>query len=54
MRSVTAIAICAVAIATTAAQAQEVDWKKVDAPIGRSATVTNDVHRYGFPAVIFR
>src|SRR4029079_11428984 len=34
---------------TTAACAQEVDWGKVDAALGRKAAVTADVHRYGFP-----
>ena len=34
---------------TTAASAQEVDWTKVDAALGRKAAVTADVHRYGFP-----
>src|SRR6266446_2506057 len=33
----------------TAANAQEIDWKKVDEAAGRSAAVTGDVHRYGFP-----
>jgi biotin operon repressor len=33
----------------TAASAQEIDWKKVDEAIGRSAAVSGDVHRYGFP-----
>jgi hypothetical protein len=32
-----------------AAQAQEVDWKKVDDTFGRTAAVSGDVHRYGFP-----
>ncbi len=32
-----------------AANAQEVDWKKVDAALGRSAAVSGDVHRYAFP-----
>jgi Domain of Unknown Function (DUF1259) len=32
-----------------AANAQEIDWKKVDEALGRSGTVTGDVHRYGFP-----
>jgi hypothetical protein len=31
------------------ANAQEIDWKKVDEAIGRSAAVSGDVHRYGFP-----
>jgi hypothetical protein len=34
---------------TAAASAQEVDWTKVDAALGRKAAVTADVHRYGFP-----
>lgn len=33
----------------TAAHSQEVDWKQVDDVLGRTATVTQDVHRYGFP-----
>src|SRR6476660_5872077 len=33
----------------TAASAQEVDWAKVDAALGRKAAVTADVHRYAFP-----
>jgi hypothetical protein len=37
------------AILATAASAQEVDWAKVDAALGRKATVTADVHRYAFP-----
>src|SRR3954466_15731107 len=36
-------------ILATAANAQEVDWGKVDAALGRKAAVTGDVHRYGFP-----
>jgi Domain of Unknown Function (DUF1259) len=31
------------------ANAQEIDWKKIDDMLGRSAAVTGDVHRYGFP-----
>src|SRR4051812_38730780 len=34
---------------TTAASAQEIDWTTVDAAIGRTAAVSGDVHRYGFP-----
>jgi hypothetical protein len=32
-----------------AAHAQAIDWKKVDEVLGRTATVSGDVHRYGFP-----
>jgi len=49
MRVVQILAICALATATTAANAQEIDWKKVDEAIGRTAAVSGDVHRYGFP-----
>src|SRR5947209_20568303 len=36
-------------ILATVANAQEVDWTKVDAALGRKAAVTGDVHRYSFP-----
>jgi biotin operon repressor len=50
MRAVYVLAICAVATIGGAAKAQEIDWKKVDEAIGRSAAVVSgDVHRYGFP-----
>jgi Domain of Unknown Function (DUF1259) len=47
MRFVPVFAICA--LASAAANAQEIDWKKVDEAIGRSAVVAGDVHRYNFP-----
>jgi len=31
------------------AQAQGVDWQKVDETLGRKPAVVDDVHRYGFP-----
>jgi len=31
------------------ANAQAIDWTKVDEAMGRKAAVTDDVHRYGFP-----
>jgi Domain of Unknown Function (DUF1259) len=50
MRAVHVLAICAMATIGSAASAQEIDWKKVDEAIGRSAAVVaGDVHRYGFP-----
>src|SRR5262249_14335521 len=49
MRVVYVLAICAAATIGSAAKAQEIDWKKVDEAIGRSAAVSGDVHRYGFP-----
>src|SRR5437588_10144700 len=50
MRGVHVFALCALATIGSAANAQEIDWKKVDEAIGRSpAAVAGDVHRYGFP-----
>jgi Domain of Unknown Function (DUF1259) len=50
MRGVHVLAFCALASIGSAANAQEIDWKKVDETIGRSAAVvSNDVHRYAFP-----
>src|SRR5262245_29996027 len=50
MRAVHVPAICAIAAIGSAANAQEIDWKKVDEAIGRSAAaVSGDVPRYGFP-----
>jgi hypothetical protein len=43
------VAILLAVASTTTANAQEVDWQKVDAAMGRSGAVTGDVHRYGFP-----
>lgn len=31
------------------ARGAEIDWKKVDAALGKSATVSGEVHRYGLP-----
>ncbi|MFL5059602.1 MAG: DUF1259 domain-containing protein [Xanthobacteraceae bacterium] len=39
----------AIAAFASAASAQEIDWQKVDDAFGRKATVSADVHRYGFP-----
>jgi hypothetical protein len=49
MRAFRLLAICAAVAGATAANAQDIDWQKVDAAIGRSGAVTGDVHRYGFP-----
>jgi len=34
---------------STLANAQEVDWQKIDGALGRKPAVSGDVHRYGFP-----
>lgn len=43
------IFVTAAMTAGTTANAQEIDWKKIDDTLGRSAAVVGDVHRYGFP-----
>ena len=42
-------ALAAAALLPGAAAAQSVDWKKVDAAFGKTATVSGEVHRYGLP-----
>src|SRR5262245_44054472 len=49
MRALRLLAICAAVAGATTAYAQDIDWQKVDAAIGRGAAVAGDVHRYGFP-----
>jgi hypothetical protein len=50
MRKMPWIAGCLFAISFAAsAQAQAIDWQKVDDAFGRKPVVTDDVHRYGFP-----
>jgi hypothetical protein len=34
---------------STLAQAADIDWKKVDAALGKTAAVSGEVHRYGLP-----
>lgn len=50
MRTLVSLLIGGVVLmAAASVQAQEIDWQKVDDAFGRKATVTGDVHRYGFP-----
>ena len=49
MRTVKLLAVCAMVTTVTAANAQGIDWQKVDAALGRTAAVAGDAHRYGFP-----
>ena len=50
LRTLFAVLIGTAALAAAkAASAQEIDWKKVDEAMGRTAAVSGDVHRYGFP-----
>jgi len=41
--------VAAAILISATANAQDIDWKKIDDVLGRSAAVTGDVHRYGFP-----
>jgi Domain of Unknown Function (DUF1259) len=50
MRAFQMLAACsAVLIVATAATAQQIDWTKVDATLGKTGAVSGEVHRYGFP-----
>src|SRR6266446_4771262 len=50
MRAIQLLTTCGVALTiAAAANAQEIDWKKVDAALGKTAAVSGEVHRYGFP-----
>jgi hypothetical protein len=41
--------VAALSGAHVPAKAADIDWKKVDAALGKTATVADDVHRYGLP-----
>ena len=47
MKTITMLMAGALALASASAYAQEIDWKKVDSALGKSAVVSGDVHRYG-------
>jgi hypothetical protein len=50
MRIFSAVILSVAILASAAvANAQAIDWQKVDAAFGRKAAVSGDVHRYGFP-----
>jgi hypothetical protein len=49
MRSLIVLSVLAGLFVGTPAHAQGVDWKQVDGIFNRTAAVTGDVHRYGFP-----
>jgi Domain of Unknown Function (DUF1259) len=52
MRAIlTSVVAVAALMVTSAVNAQGIDWKKVDQEMGRSATVSADVHRYGIPRI---
>lgn len=43
------LAVSAALALSPAVRAAEIDWTKVDAALGKTATVGGDVHRYGLP-----
>src|SRR5437660_10051711 len=51
MRAVQMLKTCGVmlTIAAAAANAQQIDWKKVDTTLGKTGAVSGEAHRYGFP-----
>jgi hypothetical protein len=50
MRAVQILIACGLIISTAAAaDAQGIDWSKIDATFGRTAAVSGEIHRYGFP-----
>lgn len=49
MRSLIVLSVLAGLSIGTPAHAQGIDWKQVDGIFNRTAAVTGEVHRYGFP-----
>jgi hypothetical protein len=49
MTKLTIAALLAAIAIPCAGQAADIDWKKVDATMGKTAAVSGDVHRYGLP-----
>ena len=49
MRGLISFLAVGTVIVSTLANAQEVDWQKIDGALGRKPAVSGDVHRYGFP-----
>jgi hypothetical protein len=48
-QSLTLLALGTALLLSQAARADAIDWKKVDAALGKTATVSGEVHRYGLP-----
>jgi hypothetical protein len=48
MHRIVLFVLVALTLVGPAAAADEIDWKKVDEVLGRTAAVSADVHRYGF------
>src|ERR1700676_3932782 len=45
----TLLALGAALLTSLPARAADIDWKKVDAALGKTAAVSGEVHRYGLP-----
>jgi hypothetical protein len=48
-RNLTLLILVAAMAFSALAKAAEIDWKKVDAALGKTAAVSGEVHRYGLP-----
>jgi Domain of Unknown Function (DUF1259) len=48
-RKLTLLTLTAAIAFPTLAAAADIDWKKVDAALGKTAAVSGEVHRYGLP-----
>jgi hypothetical protein len=48
-QSITLLALGTALLLSQAARADAIEWKKVDAALGKTATVSGEVHRYGLP-----
>ncbi len=49
MRTLSLLLAAGAILSAVPANAENVEWQKIDAAFGRTAVVTADVHRYGFP-----
>src|SRR5215475_14554267 len=49
MRGLISVLAVGTVFISTFANAQEIDWQKIDDALGRKPAVSGDVHRYGFP-----
>jgi len=49
MRAFLPLLVGGVVLASASAHAQEINWDKVDAALGRKPMISGDAHRYGFP-----
>jgi hypothetical protein len=48
-KMLTFVTLLSTLVVPSLARSADIDWKMVDAALGRTAAVSGDVHRYGFP-----